>query len=68
MKKNIFEVMIETLKTNSKYISKDGKLLKATIYRDIMSMDKNLLSLLIKDENISKVFFQEINVGGGLIH
>lgn len=50
MNKNIFEIVEEVLKTNSKYISDDGKLLKAVVYSDVMTMNKELLSLLLSDE------------------
>ena len=61
MGKNIFEITEEVLKTNSKYISEDGKLLKAVVYSDVMTMDKELLSLLLSDEKIKKRFFEEVN-------
>jgi methyltransferase len=43
MNKNIFEIVEEILKTNSKYISDDGKLLKAMVYSDVMTMDKEFV-------------------------
>lgn len=54
MNKNIFEIVEEILKTNSKYLSEEGKLLKAVVYSDIMGMDKELLSLLLSQETIKK--------------
>ena len=54
MEKNIFEIADEVLKTNSKYISEDGNLLKALVYSDIMTMDKYLLSLLLSNERMKK--------------
>lgn len=61
MEKNIFEIVEDILKINSKYISEDGKLLKAVVYSDVMTMDKNLLSLLLSEEKIKKGFFQDVN-------
>lgn len=61
MDKNIFEVVENTLKTEGKYIAEDGKLLKAVIYSDIMTMNKELLSLLIGVPKIKEVFFEEID-------
>ena len=60
-KKNIFEIAQEVLKTNSKYLSDDGKLLKAVVYSDVMTMDKELLSLLLSNEKIKERFFEDIN-------
>ena len=52
MNKNIFEIVEDVLKTNSKYISDDGKLLKAMVYSDVMTMDKELLCLLLSNLNL----------------
>ena len=61
MNKNIFEIVEEVLKTNLKYVSDDGKLLKAMVYSDVMTMDKELLSLLLTNEKIKERFFKDIN-------
>ena len=61
MNKNIFEIVEEVLKTNSKYISDDGKLLKAMVYSDVMTMDKELLCLLLTNEKIKERFFKDVN-------
>ncbi|CAD7287340.1 hypothetical protein LMG7974_00247 [Campylobacter majalis] len=61
MNKNIFEIVEEVLKTNLKYISDDGKLLKAIVYSDVMTMDKELLCLLLSNEKIKERFFKDVN-------
>lgn len=61
MVKNIFEIVEEILKKESKYISEDGKLLKAKAYSDVMMMNEELLSLLLSDETIKERFFKDIN-------
>ena len=61
MNKNIFEIVEEVLKTNSKYISDDGKLLKAMVYSDVITMDKELLCLLLSNEKIKERFFKDVN-------
>ena len=61
MNKNIFEIVEEVLKTNSKYISDDGKLLKAMVYSDVMTMDKELLCLLLSNAKIKESFFKDVN-------
>lgn len=61
MNKNIFEIVEEILKTNSKYISDDGKLLKAMVYSDVMTMDKELLCLLLSNAKIKERFFKDVN-------
>lgn len=61
MDKNIFELAGDLLKTNSKYVSEDGKLLKAVVYSDVMTMNQELLQLLLSNEKIKKRFFVEVN-------
>lgn len=65
MKQNIFEIVENTLRKDTKYVSEDGKILKAEVYSDVMTMNKNLLSLLMSNENIKETFFE--NVDGLLI-
>ena len=61
MNKNIFEIVEEVLKTNSKYLSDDGKILKAVVYSDVMIMDRELLALLLSEEQIKNRFFEDVN-------
>ena len=61
MKKNIYEIVEETLKQNSKYVSEDGKLLKATVYSDVMNMDKALLQSLLSVEKVKDIFFEKVD-------
>lgn len=65
MDKNIFEIVEDVLKTNSKYLSEDGKLLKAVVYSDVMMMDEDLLSLLLSEAAIKERFFK--NIKGTLV-
>ena len=61
MNKNIFEIVIDTLLKLKKYVSEDRKLLKASVYEDIINMDKDLLFVLISNKKIKERFFQEVN-------
>ena len=61
MDKNIFEVVTELLKTNLKYVSEDGKLLKAIVYRDVMNMNEELILLLLSEEKVRDRFFKNLN-------
>ena len=61
MNKNIFEIVTDTLLKLKKYVSEDGKLLKASVYEDIINMDKDLLFVLISNKKIKERFFQEVN-------
>lgn len=61
MKENLYDRIGEILKTREEYRSEDGELLKAKVYSDIMTMDKNLLSLLLSDEEVKKAFFLKVD-------
>ena len=65
MKENIFDNIAKLLMTNNKYVSEDGELLKAKVYSDIMTMNKELLSLLLSDDKIKEKFF--ISIDGTLV-
>ncbi|MGX9383560.1 DNA methyltransferase [Mycoplasma sp. 3392] len=61
MKKNIFEIVADVLMTKQKYLSGDGRLLKATVYSDVMTMESDLLTLLLSNEQIKDRFFKNVN-------
>ena len=58
--KNIYDTVLEVLSKNEKYLSEENHLLKAKVYTDVMMMDKELLALLINDENIKQEFFSDV--------
>lgn len=61
MDKNLYEIVTDVLKTSEKYQSDDGKLLKAVIYTDAITMNRDLLSLLLSDDRVSNRFFKKVN-------
>lgn len=61
MKVNLYDRIGELLKTKEEYRSEDGDLLKAKVYSDIMIMDKNLISLLLSDEEVKEAFFLKVD-------
>ena len=61
MKDNILDRVENLLKSKEKYLSEDKKLLKAKVYSDIMTMDKELLKLLLSDEEIKNIFFVKVD-------
>lgn len=65
MKESLYDRIGELLKTKEEYKSEDGALLKAKVYSDIMTMDKNLISLLLSDEKVKEAFF--LKVDGALV-
>ena len=61
MKENLYDRLGELLKTKEEYRSEDGELLKAKVHSDIMTMNKNLISLLLSDEEVKKAFFLKVD-------
>ncbi len=59
--KNIYDIVVDLLKSNERYLSEDGNLLKANVYSDAMTMNKELIETLLKNEATKKKFFVEIN-------
>lgn len=61
MRNNIFKEVENTLRKDTKYVSEDGKILKAEVNSDVMTMKKSLLSLLMSNKKIKETFFEEID-------
>ncbi len=59
--KNIYEIVVDLLKSNERYLSEDGNLLKANVYSDAMTMNRELIEILLKNEATREKFFVEIN-------
>ena len=59
--KNIYDIVVDLLKSNKRYLSEDGNLLKANVYSDAMTMNKELIETLLKNEATREKFFVEIN-------
>lgn len=57
----LYEKLEKLLKTKEKYIAEDGKILKAKVYADIQTMDKEIIKLLMSDEEIKNTFFTDID-------
>lgn len=60
MKENIFEKVAKLLKAQEKYLSEDNEILKAKVYLDIMTMDMDLIELLLTNEEIKNTFFVKV--------
>jgi len=60
-----YDKLENLLKRKEKYIAEDGTLLKAKVYEDIQTMNKELIKLLLSDEEIKKTFF--VDVDGTLV-
>ncbi len=61
MKTNIYSKVAELLVSNEKYVSDDGKLLKTSVYADAMTMNSDLIKLLMSDSEVEKYFFIKVN-------
>src|SRR5699024_3211497 len=57
----IYNKLLNALSKKDKYISEDGKLLKAKVYSDVMLMDKELLTIILSIDEAKKMFFIDVN-------
>lgn len=60
MKKNIYETVIDLLKSNSNYINKNNELLKSNIYTDLHNMKPELIEILFNNETVRETFFVKV--------
>lgn len=58
---NFFEILLKILKTDERFFTKDGKLLRNKVYESAMNMDAGLIGLLIGNDETKKRFFVEVN-------
>ena len=59
--KNIYEIVVDLLKGNERYLSEDGNILKANVYSDAMTMNNELIEILLKNESTKEKFFAKVN-------
>lgn len=57
---NLFNLVEDLLLSDSRYVSEDNNVLKAKVYTDVMSMDEELISLLLGNEKVRDEFFVEV--------
>lgn len=58
---NIFEILVEVIKTDERFFSDEGTLLRNKLYESAMNMDVDLLKLLLNNDDLKKQFFKEID-------
>lgn len=58
---NIFEILVEVIKTDERFFSDEGTLLRNKLYESAMNMDVDLLKLLLNNDVLKKHFFKEID-------
>lgn len=62
MTKNFSEKLIEVLKKDLRFVDEeDNSLIRNEIVNSVLKADKDLIGLLIKDEDIRKTFFDKID-------
>ena len=59
--KKLNEILIELLKTDERYFTAEGELLKNAVYEDAMKMDSSLIKLLLSDDTCKSRFFTEVD-------
>ena len=57
----IFDLLVKLLKTDERYFSADGEMLRNAVYEDAMKMDPSLIKLLLSDDTCKSRFFAEVD-------
>lgn len=55
------DLLIKLLKTDSRYFTEEGELLKNAVYEDAMKMTPSLIKLLLSDDTCKERFFTEVD-------
>lgn len=56
-----FEIVLDVLKQDNRFFSKEGILLRNAVYEASMQMDTNLIHLLLENEVTKEHFFKEVD-------
>lgn len=57
----LYDVLVSLLKTDSRYFTEEGEILKNAVYEDAMKMDSSLIKLLLSDDTCKARFFTEVD-------
>lgn len=55
------DLLIKLLKTDSRYFTEEGELLKNAVYEDAMKMTPSLIKLLLSDDTCKERFFTVVD-------
>lgn len=57
---NFYEVVLSVLKSDKRFMAEDGTFLRNAVYEAAMKLDKNLISLLLANEQTRNRFFTNV--------
>lgn len=55
------DILVNLLKTDSRYFTDEGELLKNAVYEDAMKMETSLIKILLSDDTCKARFFTEVD-------
>ena len=58
---NFFEYLLEILKQDDRFFSRDGELLRNAVYQAALQLDAKLLKILLNDSKTAEKFFVEVD-------
>lgn len=58
---NFFEILVEVLKSDERFFTEGGILLRNKVYESAMNMDAGLIGLLLGNDETRKRFFTDVN-------
>ena len=61
--KNFFDTVLDVLKQDKRFFAEDGTFLRNAVYEAAMQMDKNLIHLIVSNDDTKAHFFTEVDDG-----
>ena len=58
---NFYETVLTVLKSDERFVAEDGTFLRNAVYEAAMKMDKDLIHLLLANDETSTRFFVEVD-------
>ena len=58
---NFYEYLLALLKTDTRFVAKDGTFLRNAVYEATMKMDEKLIRLLLSRDETKSRFFTNVN-------
>lgn len=58
---NFYDTLVELLKQDERFVADDGTFLRNAVYEAVMQMDASLIKLLLRNKELSKKFFVDVD-------
>ena len=58
---NFYDTLVELLKQDERFVADDGTFLRNAVHEAVMQMDASLIKLLLRNKELSKKFFVDVD-------